>query len=968
MEENQALAYPEFIVGIGASAGGLEALERFFSQVSPHSGAAYIVIQHLSPDFKSMMAEILGRKTLLPIHSAKNGMPLEPNHIYLNTPRHDLQLENGKIKLTPVSLSGHKPPLPINIFFESLAKDKGAKSIAVVLSGTGTDGSLGAVAVNAAGGLVIAQDLESALFGSMPQNAAAQGPADLVLPPDEMPNAIVDFIESDIRIASGELSLPDFDRMTGESAFSYLLSMLQREYGIDYTLYKPQTIVRRVERRIALNHHPNLTSYIQILQNDKDEMEALYRDLMVDVTNFFRDTEAFEHLEAEVIPNIIEQKSEDESIRLWIAGCASGEEAYSLTILFVEAMQAANKKMPIKVFATDAHRSSIIRAGAGIYSEDRLQDFPVHLRTKYFLPVGEGKFQIRPEIRRLIVFAPHNLLVDTHFTNLDFISCRNVLIYFRSEAQVKVLASFHLGLNLHGILFLGASEHMGSLDQDYQVLNRQWRIYQKIRTRTKIAPRQYASLTMQMPDSANYPRPKLAIPHWERGLLSMVIQSGFVVDEHGQLQQIYGNAEKYIKFRSGRVNLALTNIVIDDLSTPIRNGLYRAQKNMTAVHFESIKINLLGDDYFLKLSVQPFDVDPHESVSKRYYLVQLDESNPLEPEQNRTGEVVSQATAEDLNHMHSLELELAFTRESLQTTIEEVETTNEELQSLNEELIAANEELQSSNEELSAVNEELETVNAEYQSQNVEMLRLHNDLENMLAASRVLIIFLNKELQLREVTPWAKKLFNFLDSDLGRPITHFYLFSNLGVKAFEGLLQRAKGGETVLEGVTTTGEEKLIMQMTAYVDSENNFDGVILYFDYGELNAMMSLDMFDAFTPPAAFYPSLSADVPNMILVHDHQQERLVFTGGALLPQLGIDVLDPPKQLADMLHASDGSDMAFIRQELFALKDGEINRRTHLFKDGEDRPILCQVNEGVYGRDQFGNLGQSIMIVTRMMD
>ncbi len=818
---------PEYIVGIGASAGGLEALERFFSQVPEDAGAAYIVIQHLSPDFKSMMSEILGRKTNLPIYSAEDGMEVKPNHIYLNTPRHDLRIENDKITLTPTVMGTQMPPLPINTFFESLAKDRGPRSIAIVLSGTGTDGSLGSAAISAAGGLVISQDIESSLFPSMPQNAAAQGPADIVLPPDEMPSAIVDFIKSDIRISKGDLSLLDFSLMTGENAFSYLLSMLQREYGIDYTVYKPQTLVRRVERRIALNHHPNLTSYIHVLQEDKAEMDALYRDVMVDVTSFFRDKEAFALLENEILPKIVDGKEPGDSIRMWVAGCASGEEAYSLAILISEELAKQDKAVDIKIFATDAHRNSISRAGSGVYTQDRIESVPERLREPYFVSIGSDQFQIRPEIRRTIVFAPHNLLVDAHFTNLDFISCRNVLIYLRADAQAKVLGGFHLGLRLNGILFLGASEHLGHFEQDYETISRQWRIYTKIRSGSSLPRKPISAPRIQLPDNLRMRGASLVSQTWERGLLQEMIDTGFVVDDHGRLQQIYGEAEHFVNFRSGRVDLSLTNIVIDELSTPIRTGLFRAQQENQSITFTQVKVPQGGEDQFFNITILPFEAEPGSDGGKMHYLINL-ESNQGEPRKTATSE--TEHAPEDLDRIRGLERELAFTRESLQATIEEVETTNEELQSSNEELIAANEELQSTNEELSSVNEELFTVNAEYQDQNQEIQRNNQDMDNLLRSSSIMMIFLDQDLRLRIITPPTHEVFGLLDSDVGRPITHFSSFVEIGTDLLVQFSEDALNGKENQTEIIVQGNRKLLMKTFPYLLEDSQIDGVVLHF------------------------------------------------------------------------------------------------------------------------------------------
>lgn len=820
---------PEYIVGIGASAGGLDALERFFSNLPPDTEAAYVVIQHLSPDFKSMMAEILGRKTTMPIFSAEDGMAVKPNHIYLNTPRHDLRIQDGILHLTEVRLGEQMPPHPINVFFTSLAKDKGPKAISIVLSGTGTDGSLGSAAISAAGGLVITQDIASAQFPSMPRSAAAQAPSDLVLDPSDIPASIIDFIDSDIRISQGDLSLLDFSMMTGENAFSYLLSMLRREYGIDYTLYKPQTLVRRVERRISLNHHDDLMTYIHVLQEDQEEMDALYRDVMVDVTSFFRDPEAFKILETELIPQIIQKKQDGDSARFWVAGCASGEEAYSLAMLFLEEIERQGKQVSLKVFATDAHKNSITRAGSGVFSSERLQAVPVDLQSKYFVQHGANQFQIRPEVRRSIVFAPHNLLVDAHFTNLDLISCRNVMIYLRQEVQSRVLSSFHQGLKLNGILFLGASEHLGEYEQDYVSISRHWRIYRKSRMGVKLPNKPTFSPRIKLPDNLEIKHRPIGAQTWERGLLHSLIESGYVVDDHGHLLQIYGQGERYVEFKSGRVDLILSNVVVEDLSTPIRTGLFRAQQEKETVLFEQITVEQDSELSRLNLSIIPFDSEPIFGDGMSYYLVKLESIQLVEKESSES-EDEGQHKFEDLDRIRGLERELAFTRESLQATIEEVETTNEELQSSNEELIAANEELQSTNEELSSVNEELFTVNSEYQDQNDEIKQSNQDMDNLIRSSGIMAIFLDEDLRLRIITPATYDVFGLMEGDIGRPITHFSSFVEIGTELLLNLSKAALKGEEKQTKISMKNGPNLIMKTLPYIGSNTAVEGVVFYF------------------------------------------------------------------------------------------------------------------------------------------
>ena len=467
-----------YTVGIGASAGGLIALETLFRNMPSDTGLAFVVVQHLSPDFKSLMDELLARYTDMAIHKVADGIEVQPNAIYLIPARNDMEMRNGRLYLNSVQSEKLSPHHPIDTFLYSLAEDRGNKAIGIILSGAGSDGTKGIQGIHQKGGLVIVQDEASARFGGMPHSAVSSGIADYVLAPEDMAQTLLDYINGELKIGHGvEL---DLDKVTAENAFSYTLTLLQRKFKVDFTQYKTPTLIRRIERRMSLAGSASPEDYVRRLrENEEVELDALYRDMLVDVTHFFRDPEAFEWLRENIVPEIVGRKDDHDQLRIWVAGCASGEEAYSIAILFYDEMLRQEKVLDIKVFATDAHQDSITFAANGIFEASRIKMVPETLRQKYFVPLGED-YQIEKQVRRNIVFASHNLLQDAVFTKLDFISCRNVLIYFLPEIQKKVLVRFHFSLLPDGILFLGPSEHLGALTDEFSTLNRTWRIYTKI--------------------------------------------------------------------------------------------------------------------------------------------------------------------------------------------------------------------------------------------------------------------------------------------------------------------------------------------------------------------------------------------------------------------------------------------------------------------------------------------------------
>lgn len=752
------------IVGIGASAGGLEALERLFAKMPSDSGMAFVVIQHLSPDFRSLMDELLARHTSIPILKVENGMTVVPNAIYLMPPKTEMIISGGKLLLTDKEPSNNLS-LPIDLFFRSLAEDVGSRAVGVVLSGTGSDGSRGVRAIHEAGGLVIAQSEETSKFDGMPRSTIETGMADFVLSPEEIPPMLVKFSQQALGIEA-----PADDRIaTAADNLNSVFNLLRKACGIDFTHYKPNMVARRIERRLMFNQSLDLAGYIRQLESDPAELNALYKDLLIGVTRFFRDPAAFDRLEKDVLPALISRIPENQEIRVWVAGCATGEEAYSLAIALSEQLRLLQRNNPLKIFATDVHRESLEIAGAGKFPEASIAAIPPARLERYFTKQG-GYYQVTPELRRTIVFAPHNVIRDAPFTKLDLISCRNLLIYLQPAAQRKALSLFHFGLKPQGVLLLGPSESPGELSEEYEVLDPHWKVYRKRRDVRLVNDLPIATSPYAPPTSLLRSSWKAASPtdtEWPRItelLLNEVMPPSILLDEQHKVLHSFGGAGKYLAIRDGRHSSDVLALVSGELKLAVGSLLQRVSNEKGPVSFGPVRVDDGTASQWLTVSARPLLVD-----HPRTLLV-------FEPQSASMVDTTMEPVSIDgSSHQHQelLENELRYTRENLQATVEELETANEELQATNEELVASNEELQSTNEELHSVNEELYTVNAEYQRKIVELTELTDDIENLLRTTEVGVIFLDRELKIRRFTPQITTLFPLQSQDVGRRLDEF---------------------------------------------------------------------------------------------------------------------------------------------------------------------------------------------------
>ncbi len=761
---------PTHIVGIGASAGGLEALERFFEQVPAQSGLAFVVIQHLSPDFKSLTDELLARRTPVPIYRVQDGMEVRRDAVYLIPPKKDMIITNGRLLLTDKDPT-QVVALPIDHFFRSLAQDAGDRAIGIVLSGTGSDGSRGIRDIHEASGLVLAQSPESAKFDGMPNSAVKTGVVDLILPPEQMPNALLKYAKHPL----GRDLHPAAAEPVPETAMDVIFRRLRDAYGIDFSHYKPETVMRRTERRLLLNQSADLQQYVDRLSRDPEELNSLYRDLLIGVTRFFRDKDAFDRLVRDILPSLLRDRGREEELRLWCAGCATGEEAYSLAICVHECFENLGRPVNAKIFATDVHRASLDFAGAGDYPETSLIDVSPDRLRRYFSRKGDG-YQVSQEVRASVVFAHHNVIKDAPFTKIDLISCRNLLIYFQPAVQRKVLSLFHFGLRPSGVLFLGPSESPGELSDEFDTLDPRWKMYRK---RREIRLPAELRLPMAAPVSARPGEAAATRPvppaHLDPQILACYdrlldeyMPPSFLVNEKNEILHCFGGASRFLKLHDGRFSTDLLEMIDAPLKIALTGALPRARKEQTPVAFKGLRVQLPEGEKIVNVSVKPLVPRKRDTV---HALVCLEENDPPAPALSPMEEIDLGQASKD--HILTLEGELRYAKENLQATVEELETSNEELQATNEELVASNEELQSTNEELHSVNEELYTVNAEYQKKIAELTEMTADMDNLLASTQVHTIFLDRELRIRKFTPKIADTFNLLPQDLGRRIDSF---------------------------------------------------------------------------------------------------------------------------------------------------------------------------------------------------
>ncbi|MGD7034806.1 chemotaxis protein CheB [Methylotuvimicrobium buryatense] len=815
-----------YVVAIGASAGGLDALERFFDKLSVTSGAAFVVVQHLSPDHKSMMDNLLARHTAMPVLMAENGMQIKPNQVFLIPPGKNMTVAGSQLRLLPKN--PHGLSLPIDLFFTSLSKEFGKHSVGVILSGTGSDGTRGAVAINDAGGFLLAQDPETAKFDGMPRSVIATGLVDEVIPPEMLAARIVGHVSNSIQPT---VKLNDTGQTSHGDPLENILHLLYQVGGINFKEYKSATVQRRIERRMQVRHVRDLSNYLYLLESDRNEIITLKRDILIPVTSYFRDVETFELLEKTVIQTLVENNPDNQSLRVWVAGCATGEEAYTLSILFAEAFDKLRRWPQLKIFATDVEQQNIEFASAGVYPEAIANELSPERLERFFSRSG-NQFIVKNEIRQNIVFARHNILDDPPFTRMNLVSCRNTLIYFDVAAQERALLCFQYALAHNGYLLLGSSESLGTLHKDFSVINAKHKIYRVLRP---------VSLPLNFKNSTNHNdnRMRVSQPYREkhRNAESSIIESGqmllmqsyappaLLINEERELVHVYGDVQRYMQIQAGSASLEISKLLVGKMAPVCVALLHKVAKDNMPLHSE---IQLLDSakkqSEWVRVVLRPLIED---APKERHFLMSFEVLAPKEIPLAGSNNIDVEAVSND--RIQSLEMELSATRDSLQATIEELETSNEELQATNEELMASNEELQSTNEELQSVNEELYTVNAENQEKIDILNRLNADLDNMTRAALIPTLFVDSDLNLTRFTPEAGSIFRIREGDIGRPIDDFA--HEMEYPEFLHDLRRVICTAQLMEReVKTRNDHWYLVRVLPYIDRPRNISGAVLTF------------------------------------------------------------------------------------------------------------------------------------------
>lgn len=829
------------VTAVGASAGGLEPIEQFFDAMPADSGCAFVIIQHLSPDFRSLMDELLARHSTMKIYKIEDGMEIMPNSIFLNTPRTVMTLEGNQLQVKKVNTEDNVY-LPIDIFFESLARNRGEQAVGIVLSGTGSDGTKGSAFINKVGGSILVQNPETTRFDGMPRSVLANGHSTLVASPVILARCVERLLKKE--------SLEGLDastRMPITDPLSDVLSMLKHTHGTDFLQYKDATIHRRIERRAQMRGLTDIDDYRDILTVDKHELHELYADLLIEVTEFFRDQAAFEVLENDVIPKLIDHQSDGGSLRVWVPGCASGEEAYSIAILLQEYARGRGIFLHLKIMATDIHVRSMNQASSGIYHETALKNVPAEIVERYF-DCADGQAQIKPQLRNMVFFSTHDLTRDPPFTRIDLISCRNLLIYLKEDAQEKVMNLLHFSLRKDGYLFLGPSEHIGAISHEFEPVNEKWRMYRKLRDvkllsgesifhRTDFASNVTRSSNHQRSSSkADMVKSDESIPfkRAHRTALESIVERhappGFLLGEDGVIVHIFGNAGELIPLQAGSFSRRLVDMIMPELKVIVTTALDHGRHHDFTEFSRSAYIRAEGEaPVSYEVTLSNVEV-PGEALKFQLLTV---EKLSLKSKKTGPSVPISQEEMEAFDsseilrqRISSLEHSLQSSEESLQSTIEELETSNEELQSTNEELMSTNEELQSTNEELHSVNEELYTVSAEHQRKNEDLTERDTDIDVLLQASKIGTIHLDEELRLRRYSNNARSVFNILPQDVGRPINHITIRS-AGESVIE-LAEQVNQAHETYEKIIQIEDETFLLRFMPYRARQDHPCGVLI--------------------------------------------------------------------------------------------------------------------------------------------
>lgn len=821
------------IVGIGASAGGLTALEQFLSHVPPQCGLAIVVVQHRDPNSEGMLVELLQRHTPMPVLQALDQLPVEPDHVYVIPPGRDLSLMHGVLHLfEPTEARGLRQP--IDFFFKSLADDRQHNSIGVILSGMGSDGTLGLRAIRQVGGASFAQTPASAQFDSMPRSAIDADVVDAVAPADELPAKVIAFVKRIRLVGDVQAQVEAEFQRTATGFLDKILVLLRAHTGHDFSAYKKNTIMRRVERRMGLHQLPRIDDYLRYVRENPKEVELLLGELLIGVTSFFRDVVVWEQVKREVLPALRTNHPDGALLRAWIPGCSSGEEAYSLAMLFRESQDALNtaQRYKLLIFASDLDKEAIARARTGVYPESMAADVSEARLKRFFVPEALG-YRVSNEIREMVIFAEQNVIVDPPFTRIDFLSCRNLLIYLEAGLQEKLLQLFHYSLTPGGYLLLGSSESVGPASALFSGLSGRSRIYRRLDVPTPALPSGMSSAFNQSSSrsvavdlhgqgaSAMAPDLPMLV---EQLVLANYAPAALLVSNKGEMLYFSGKTGKYLEPAAGKPNLNLFAMAREGLKQALSGAFYRAVRESKTATLKRVRIDNVGPANYVDVVVQPLSEPLALSGTVLIVFRAVAAPNPRRPR------IAADTAAAEGPRLEAALQELQHAREDARSTREEMQTSQEELKSTNEELQSTNEELQSTNEEeMQSMNEELQTINNELRLKVAEISRAGNDMRNLLDSTEIAILFLDETLHVRRFTPSTTKIFKLIPGDAGRTVTDIVCdldYPGLAADAQE-VLRTLVYKET---DVPATDARWFRVRIMPYRTQDNRIDGLVITF------------------------------------------------------------------------------------------------------------------------------------------
>ncbi len=816
------------VVGIGASAGGLEAFTKLLERLPSDTGMAFVVIQHLAPGQESMLTDILARSTGMPVQKVQNDMHVEPNHVYVIPPDVSMTISEKVLHLQRDISRIHRP---VDLFLASLAQDAKNLAIGVILSGTGSDGTEGLKSIYAEGGITFAQDEDSAKYPGMPHSAITSETVHFVLTPEKIADQLTR-IGKHPYLNHAELKVVK-PKMDEADAYKNILTMIKLAFNVNFSAYKENTINRRISRRMVIHQIDKIDDYVKLLRNDRTALQALFDDLLIGVTSFFREPETFEVLAEQVYPSLLKDTSPEATVRIWVPGCATGEEVYSLALSLREYMEKTGATNPLQVFGTDVSEKNIEKARAGIYPES-ISENVAEERLKHFFTKIDQRYQISKSIRDMCVFAKQDLTRDPPFSNLDLISCRNVLIYLKPEAQKRIIPLFHYALKPNGYLILGKSESIGGYEDLFNSIDKTSvymkkygpaRIPLEIEVGEPFGRRQTAAKRQPVVKPSEDLQKEL-----ERTIINKFSPPGVVVNNDLDVVLFHGNTSQFLTHGPGEASLDLMKLLREELRVEAQTAIYLARKEKASVKRECIQFRHNGSFSEVDIEVLPLG---NAQTEGRFYLVLFESVVPLPKGTEKAKPIKADASG---SIIEELKRELGSTKETLQTIIEEQEATNEELraaleevQSSNEELQSTNEELETAKEELQSTNEELNTVNEELTRRNKELGRTHDDLSNLFTNIDMTVIVLDSSLRIRMYTPAAEKIFNLIPADVGRPINNLSL--GINVQDFDTLLREVMERLTIKDMEVQDKKGKWYeMRMRPYLTAEKKIDGIVLSF------------------------------------------------------------------------------------------------------------------------------------------